>query len=206
MTEEEARAFCRERCDTNAFALLERFTGLLAAENARQNLVSGASLAQVWVRHIADSLQLLDHVPRGTTPWLDLGTGAGLPGLVIAIARPEMETVLVESRRRRIDWLQQVCEQFALGRCRILGSKLENVDSFSTGAISARAFAPLPRLLKLSARFSTPQTHWLLPKGKSAAQELAQQPQPVRSMFHVEQSRTDPAAAILIGRGRPPVP
>ena len=202
MTEEQARAFCRSRCDAPSFALLERFVALLALENARQNLVSDASLAQTWVRHMADSIQLLDHAPRETSPWLDLGTGAGFPGLIIAMARPEMAITLVESRKRRVEWLQQVTTDLGLSQVRVLGSRLETVDSFSTGVICARAFAPLPRLLKLSARFSTDATWWLLPKGRSAAQELAQQPAVIRAMFHVEQSATDPEAAILVGRGR----
>jgi 16S rRNA (guanine527-N7)-methyltransferase len=69
--------------------------------------------------------------------------------------------------------------------------------------ICARAFAPLEKLLSLSARFSTHDTVWLLPKGRSAAQELQEQPESIRAMFHVEQSRTDPEAGIVIGQGRP---
>ena len=69
-------------CDDVAMERLERLVALLAEENARQNLVSAVSLSEVWVRHIADSAQLLAHVPRETSsPWLDLGTGAGFPGL-----------------------------------------------------------------------------------------------------------------------------
>jgi 16S rRNA (guanine527-N7)-methyltransferase len=71
--------------------------------------------------------------------------------------------------------------------------------------ICARAFAPLSKLLSLSARFSTPDTLWMLPKGRSAAQELSEQPESIRAMFHVEQSRTDPEAGLVIGTGRPPV-
>lgn len=210
MTEEQARDFCEKRCDEAAMERMTRFIPMLAEENARQNLVSGASLELVWDRHIADSLQLLDHVPRGTStpgtlPWLDLGTGAGFPGLVLALARPDMPMVLVESRKRRVEWLQRVCDAFALAKCRVVGSRLEAVESFSTGVITARAFAPLGKLLSLSARFSTRDTVWLLPKGRSAAQELSEQPNSVQAMFHVEQSATDPSAAILIGRGRPDI-
>ena len=71
--------------------------------------------------------------------------------------------------------------------------------------ITARAFAPLGKLLQLSARFSTRDTIWLLPKGRSAAQELAEQPPGVMAMFHVEQSRTDPDGGILIGQGTPQI-
>ena len=201
--EEAARQFCAERSSALAIARLERFAQLLAQENARQNLVSAGSLPFTWQRHFADSLQLLDHVPRGTGPWLDLGSGAGFPGMALAISQPDVEIVLVESRKRRTDWLSQLAEELGLRNCRIVPSRLELVESFSAAVITARAFAPLNKLLALSARFSTPATVWLLPKGRSAAQELAEQALGVRAMFHVEQSQTDPAAGILVGRGTP---
>ena len=203
--EDQARAFCAALCDSAAMARLERFTSLLATENAQQNLVSAASLDQVWQRHIADSLQLLLHVPRETSPWMDLGSGAGMPGLVLAIACPDISFNLVESRKRRVAWLQSVVDHFGLVNCRVHGSRLESVESAPMQVICARAFAPLGKLLSLSARFSTQDTHWLLPKGRSAAQELAEQPESIRAMFHVEQSRTDNEAGLVVGKGRPPV-
>jgi 16S rRNA (guanine527-N7)-methyltransferase len=184
-------------CDDAALLRLGRFVDLLAEENQRQNLVSAASLADVWRRHIADSAQLLAFVPRGTSPWLDLGTGAGFPGLVIGLLRPECDVLLVESRKRRIEWLERACRVLDLDRVRVLG-RLEDVPSRSAAAISARAFAPLDRLLELSARFSTKDTLWLLPKGRSAQQELDM----LRGwthMFHVEQSLTDPGAGVIVG-------
>lgn len=186
-------------CDALAMARLEQFVGLLQAENERQNLVSRASLDAVWQRHIVDSAQLLTHVPRGTTPWLDLGTGAGFPGLVIAALRPECEVLLVESRARRIDWLESALNLLGLNRACVMGCRLELLESREMGVISARAFAPLDKLLGLSARFSTAETLWLLPKGRSAQQELDD----LRSWqhaFHVKQSLTEPQAGIIVGQ------
>lgn len=203
--ETHAQAYCLERCADGGIERLEAFVGLLREENARQNLVSQASLEIVWQRHLADSLQVLDHVPRETSVWLDLGSGAGFPGLILALADPSRTVFLVESRKRRVEWLQRVVDQFDLTHCRVLGQKLEHVESFSAGVITARAFAPLEKLLSLSARFSTRSTYWVLPKGRSATQELAEQPRANRNMFHVEQSLTDENAAILIGQGRPSV-
>lgn len=202
-SEDQARAFCAQRTDQEGLERLERFAAMLARENERQNLVSTASLAAVWQRHFADSLQLLDHVPRGTGPWLDLGSGAGFPGLVLALAQPSHSMVLVESRKRRVDWLSRVVVEFGLQSCHILGARLESVESFAASVISARAFAPLGKLLSLSARFSTQATVWVLPKGRSAAQELAEQPAPIRALFHVERSRTDDSGGIIVGRGIP---
>lgn len=203
MDEDSAKRFCAERCSPESMIRLETFVAALREENASQNLVAASSLDQVWKRHLADSLQLMDHAEPGAASWLDLGSGAGLPGLPLAIAMPDRSIVLVESRKRRIDWLNEMVTRLGLGNCRVEGSRLENVAFFEAAVITARAFAPLDRLLTLSSRFSTSATQWILPKGQSGAQELAQQPRAIRAMFHVEQSKTSPEAGILIGRGRP---
>ena len=186
--------------DQAAMARLEALAAMLIEENGRQNLVSAASLAAVWQRHIADSAQLLALVPRETcSPWLDLGSGAGFPGLVIAALRPDCGVILVESRPLRAQWLERVCVLLDLPQARVSGSRLELIETRPMAVISARAFAPLDRLLRLSARFSTSDTHWLLPKGRSADQEL-QTLRGWQHMFHVEQSLTDPEAGIITGR------
>ena len=186
--------------DPAAIARLELLIALLAEENQRQNLVSASSLGAAWRRHIVDSAQLLAHVPRETTgPWLDLGTGAGFPGLVVAALRPGLEVVMVESRARRADWLERARIALELSAARIEGRRLELVESFPAAVISARAFAPLDRLLDLSARFSTAATIWLLPKGRSAPQEL-EQLNGWRHRFHVKQSLTDHEAGIIVGQ------
>ena len=200
-TEDEAREWLRAlpECDAVAMERLELLVAMLAEENQRQNLVSAASLDQVWLRHIVDSAQLLPHVPRETsTPWMDLGTGAGFPGLVIAALRPECEVVMVESRARRIEWLDRARIAMGLDCASIAGQRLELVESRQAAVISARAFAPLDKLLTLSARFSTSDTVFLLPKGRSAGQEL-QDLRKWRHVFHVEQSLTDPQAGIIVG-------
>lgn len=201
-SEVEARAFVAARCDGRAMDRLERFSAALAGENQRQNLVAAGSFATLWQRHIADSAQLLDHVPATTTgPWLDLGSGAGFPGLIVAAMHPERDVVLVESRRMRIEWLQTMLAELALRKCRVGGSRLELIPSVPAGIISARAFASLTKTVTLARRFSTSDTLWLLPKGRSAAQEVEQLPPELRPMFHVEQSATDHDAGIVIGCG-----
>lgn len=199
-SEEEARRFVAERCSPASFEAIERFIERLVEENTRQNLVAAKSIDAIWQRHIADSAQLLDHVPRETGMWLDLGTGAGFPGLVIALMRPQLRVVLVESRRRRIDWLEGARATFGLQNCRVEGCRLELLDSFPADIISARAFAPLQKTVRLANRFSTSDTWWLLPKGRSAAQEVAELPQSLKTMFHVEHSATDPESGIVVGR------
>lgn len=200
-TEAEAQAWLATLPEWDALAA-ERLTALvtlLTEENTRQNLVSAASLSEIWRRHIADSAQLLTHVPRETSaPWLDLGTGAGFPGLVIAALRPECAVVMVESRGRRIEWLERACAALGLSHVEIAGVRVEVLPKRPFRAISARAFAPLPKLLELSAEFSTSDTVWLLPKGRSARQELAEL-SGWNHLFHVEQSLTDPESGVIVG-------
>lgn len=199
--EGEARAWLEQLPEwtIEAAERLELLARMLAEENTRQNLVSAASIRSLWQRHIADSAQLLSHVPReALSPWLDLGTGAGFPGLVIAALRPDCDILMVESRPRRAEWLERARIAMGLDRAKVLGARLELVVSQPVCVISARAFAPLARLLELSARFSTSETLWLLPKGRSAAQELSEL-SGWRHMFHVEHSLTDPEAGLIIG-------
>ena len=181
---------------------LDRFIDMLVAENAQQNLIAASTIPAVWVRHVADSAQLLAFDTRdGEGLWIDLGSGPGLPGLVVAIlsARPML---LVESRRRRCDFLRAVVAELGLAHVEIAEAPLDRVDTQPAATISARAFAPLDRLIDLSARFSTESTRWLLPKGRNAVKELALLPEAWQRMFHVEQSRTDADSGILVGTGR----
>ena len=204
--EDEARAYTATWGDEAALGRLDQFAALLLAENRRQNLISKASEDQLWLRHFADSAQLLEHVPRETLeaplaePWLDLGTGAGFPGIVIAALNPKTPVVLVESRQRRVEFLERAVEALALEKCRVIGERLEKISPFPARVISARAFAPLEKLLRLSAPFSTKATRYVLPKGRSAAQELADQKQSIRNMFHVEHSLTDSEAGIIVSK------
>lgn len=199
--ESDARRFVAELAGEAALERLELLVREMLVENRRQNLISKPSEDHAWQRHIADSAQLLRFVPRETPgPWLDLGTGAGFPGLVIAAMRPETAVILVESRARRVEWLERMAQVLELDNCHVEGKRLELVEPLKAGVISARAFAPLPKLLRLSASFSTSATTYLLPKGRSAAQELADLPRKTRQMFHVEQSLTDPDAGIIVSR------
>lgn len=200
--EAEARSWLEGLPEWNDAAAkrLELLVATLAEENQRQNLVSAASLDAVWLRHIADSAQLLTHVSRETgSPWLDLGTGAGFPGLVIAALRPECEVVMVESRARRVEWLERARVAMGLDQARIVGTRLELMPTREFRVISARAFAPLAKLLDLSARLSTADTTWLLPKGRSARQELHDLTG-WQHMFHVEQSLSDAEAGVIVGK------
>lgn len=201
-SEDEARSFVRERCSPQSFEGLELFAERLRDANESQNLVAAASLSSLWLRHLADSAQLLDHVSRETGVWLDLGTGAGFPGLVIATMRPDREVVLVESRNLRIQWLDSMIDYLDLSNCRLIGQDVRRTETIEGAVISARAFAPLPRLVQLSARFSTHATEWVLPKGRSAEQDIATLPKSTQARFHVKQSVTASEAKIVVAKGK----
>ncbi len=202
--EADAKAWLASRLgvDVEAMARLEGLVRALVQENERQNLVARASLEQVWVRHIADSAQLLDvsreTVPEG--PWLDLGSGAGFPGLVIAALEPARLVTLVDSRRLRTDWLTRAVTALGLANVEVIHARVEDLPERHWRVISARAFAPLERLLDVAARFSTPETVWLLPKGAKAQHELEALSANWSHAFHVEQSLTDPSAGIITGQ------
>jgi 16S rRNA (guanine527-N7)-methyltransferase len=185
-----------------AMSRLSRLADLLIEASEQQNLVAKSTLPHIWSRHIVDSAQLLqisrETVPQGT--WLDLGTGAGFPGLVIAALEPERHVTLVDSRRLRTAWLAHACTELGLAQAEVLTMRVEDLPSTKWSVISARAFAPLDQLLALSSRFSTPETLWLLPKGAKAANELRRLSPQWDHLFHVEQSLTDPAAGIIAGR------
>jgi 16S rRNA (guanine527-N7)-methyltransferase len=201
VTEDEAQNWLAETFDVSRETQerLEAFIAFLRAEAQFQNLVSAATLDQIWARHIVDSAQLLRFAP-GDGDWLDLGSGAGFPGLIVPMLS-QHRVVLVESRAKRIDFLERAIDMLAMQDVAVVaGMPLERLQTAPYSVISARAFAPLPRLLELSYRFSTDNTMWLLPKGRNAANELEE----VRELWNldltVELSLTDGDAGILTGQ------
>jgi 16S rRNA (guanine527-N7)-methyltransferase len=201
MNEEEARSWVERRFDVprETMARLDAFAALLRAESGRQNLVSSASLALLWRRHIADSAQLLRFAPSPAASWVDLGSGAGFPGLVIA-ALHRGPVTLVEERRLRVDFLQRAAATLGVAP-EILPMKVERVPARPFDVISARAFAPLGRLLELGTALSTRKSRWVLPKGRNAQSELAALDPSWQGRFELHESVTDADARIIVADG-----
>jgi len=197
MDEAAARAWVEREYDVSreTMAKLDAFVDLLRAENERQNLVSRGTLDQLWRRHIVDSAQLLRFAPAGAS-WVDLGTGAGFPGLIVALLHDGPVT-LVEERRLRVDFLRRAADLMGL-RIEILHAKAERVPPRPYDVISARAFAPLEKLLSLGTAFSTQKSLWLLPKGRNAEAELAALDPSWQGEFRLEPSVTDAEAQIIV--------
>jgi 16S rRNA (guanine527-N7)-methyltransferase len=177
---------------------LERYVALLREENRRQNLVSAATLDRVWERHIMDSAQLARFEPRPGASWVDIGSGAGLPGIVIACLVKGSVT-LVEPRRLRAEFLHKACESLGL-HAAVLGAKAESVGG-KFDVITARAVANLCDLLRISSHLSTRKTVWALPKGRSGQAELAEASRTWHFDAREEPSCTDPQATILVLSG-----
>ena len=200
MTEEDAKGWIEANFNVPRETLvgLEAFADFLRSENERQNLVSRGTLDRIWERHFLDSAQLLRFAPASNASWLDLGTGAGFPGLVVAALHGGPVT-MIESRRLRIEFLRRAADVLGLGdRAVILLDRVERVPTQKFDAISARAFAPMNQLLELAHRFSTEKTRWILPKGRSAQSELAAAESSWQGSFRLEPSLTDAESGIII--------
>ena len=196
MDESEARCWVERECNVSreTMARLDDFAALLREENERQNLVSRGTLDQLWLRHITDSAQLLRFADAGAS-WVDLGTGAGFPGLIVA-ALHDGPVTLVEERRLRVDFLRRAAETIGV-RVEILHARAERLPARPFDVISARAFAPLEKLLSLGTAFSTQKSLWLLPKGRNAQDELAALDPSWQGDFRLEPSVTDAEAKII---------
>jgi 16S rRNA (guanine527-N7)-methyltransferase len=164
----------------------------------RQNLVAASTFDHLWDRHILDSAQLVRFEPRAGASWVDIGSGAGLPGIVIACV-VEGPVTLIEPRRLRADFLHKVCESLRID-AGVFHGKAERAQG-KYDVITARAVANLAKILKISAHLSTRKTVWALPKGRSADAELAEARQAWQGRFHVEQSVTDADSRIVVATG-----
>jgi 16S rRNA (guanine527-N7)-methyltransferase len=179
---------------------LRDFIAFLKIEAETQNLIAWSTLETIWTRHIVDSAQLVPLACSPTSTWLDLGSGAGFPGLIVAAIAGHHVT-LVEERRKRVEFLTSAVEVLGVaGTTTIYHGRAESLASGSYDVISARAFAPLPKLLAIAGRLSSPQTMWLLPKGRGAQAELDAAGITWQGDFRLEPSVTDPDSAILVAR------
>ena len=176
-------------------ARLERFVELLSAENSRQNLISPRSVGEIWTRHIVDGAQLLG-LAGNQGSWCDIGSGAGLPGLVIAILGGRPMT-LNEPRRLRAEFLRHAIAELGLKDVTVAECKIERLSG-KFDLITARAVARLGKLFGMAWHLAHSETKWVLPKGESAKSELDEARRTWQGEFRLVPSRTHPASAIVI--------
>jgi 16S rRNA (guanine(527)-N(7))-methyltransferase RsmG len=177
-------------------AKLHEYLALLIRWNARINLVARGDADALWQRHVLDSVQLAPLLPSMDGPLVDLGSGAGFPGLVLALLSGR-ETHLVESDRRKCAFLQETSRILALPRVTIHAARIEATTVPPAAIVSARALAPLPDLLRHAHRILAPGGVALFPKGRTAEQELTAAATGWTMRVERFRSRTEPDSTIL---------
>jgi 16S rRNA (guanine527-N7)-methyltransferase len=178
---------------------LERHVELIREWQKRVNLISERDLADIWRRHVWDSAQLAGLVPERAKRIADLGSGAGFPGLVLAIlliGRADVTVHLVESNARKAAFLREAV-RITGARAVIHDARGEDLAPLGADLVLARALAPLPELLDLFDRHRSPGGIALFPKGKRLAVELTAGARSWSFEFEALPSQTDPGGQIL---------
>jgi 16S rRNA (guanine527-N7)-methyltransferase len=178
-------------------ARLKAYVGLLQDWNARHNLVSAKSLEDVWRRHVWDSAQLGPLVPTDAKTLADLGSGAGFPGLVLAeLLRGRVAVTLFEATRKKCEFLTAAAERMQLP-VTVVNARIEAGGQGRFDVVTARALAPLGKLLGYAQRISDKRTVCLFLKGQSLAVELTEARKSWRMKALQHPSTTDPSGVIL---------
>lgn len=174
---DDAAAFAAQTgVSRETLARLSTYHQLLQKWGKHINLVSRGTLSAAWTRHFLDSAQLLDLAPASARRWCDLGSGAGFPGLVVAIlateARPQLRARLIEADQRKAEFLRTVCRETKTD-ADIVADRIESADPCGADVLSARALAPLSELLAMAERHLAPGGICLFPKGARHRDEIA---------------------------------
>lgn len=196
-----ARAFPFSR---ETIAKLATYVDLLKRWQKTINLVAPSTLDDVWHRHIADSAQLLTHAPPDADSWLDLGSGAGFPGLVLAIIKKgqgDSRHTLIESDSRKAAFIREVARAAATP-VDILCMRIENAETHakvnSALCVTARALAPMPRLAALVAPYFQPGSTGLFLKGREVAAELEEAGKAWELSYELQPSVTDVDGRVVL--------
>ena len=185
------------------FDRLETYAELIRKWNPRINLVSKRSLEQLWARHFVDSAQVF-RLADNTKNWVDIGSGGGFPGLVIALLlaefQPEHHVTLIESDQRKSAFLRTVVRETGIG-CTVICDRVEKVEPLAATVLSARALAELSGLLAHAERHMAPDGVAIFPKGTTWKKEVETAQQEWSFGLEVIKSLTEPEAAILKIKG-----
>ena len=197
----DVRAFAGVEPAGTTMTSLSVFSALVERWNRKINLVAPSTVAELWTRHVCDSLQLYPLLPVHGRRMLDFGSGGGFPGVVLAILlqqiRPDVLCTLVESDRRKAVFLAEAVRTCGLSNVRIENARIEAIPLASADMITARALAPLTDLLAMSFPHLQPSGVCLFPKGRSWQQELAALGAQWDYELDCHASRTDPESRIL---------
>jgi 16S rRNA (guanine527-N7)-methyltransferase len=177
-------------------ARLKAYVGMLGKWNARQNLVSASSLAEVWRRHVWDSAQLAAFIPAEAESLIDLGSGAGFPGLVLALLRPGLRVTLTDSVAKKCRFLEAAAARMGINVA-VKNERIEGSNTAAFDVVTARACAPLTRLLGYAQPFQRSGTLNLFLKGQSVEAELTEARKSWRMKAVRHPSLSDPSGTIL---------
>jgi 16S rRNA (guanine527-N7)-methyltransferase len=192
----EARRIA-ERFDVSRESLdrLEAYVDLPATWNKTINLIGRSTEREIWTRHVADCLQLLPLMPAGTCAIADLGSGAGLPGLVLAIARP-IKAHLFEANHKKAAFLRETARRTGAD-VNVYAVRVEEAGAVPVDAVTARALAPLSELLNLAEPFFQKGAVGLFHKGQDVEAELTAATKSWRIALRTHPSSTDSRGCIL---------
>jgi 16S rRNA (guanine527-N7)-methyltransferase len=171
--------------------------------NPAINLVSKATVEDLWQRHVVDSAQVFSLCPADTLTWVDLGSGGGFPGIVVATLakelKPDLRVTLVESDLRKATFLRQAAQTLSLP-VSVLSRRIEAVSPLNADVLSARALAPLSNLLGFAEQHLSPNGTAIFQKGARFAAEIAEARKAWTFDVDIKPSLSEGEAAILVIR------
>ncbi|SFS19778.1 16S rRNA (guanine(527)-N(7))-methyltransferase RsmG [Yoonia litorea] len=181
-------------------ARLEAFAAITLKWTPKINLIAKGTTTEIWDRHIVDSAQLYALAPSEFEHWVDIGSGGGFPGIVMAILghqhHPDARFTLIESDQRKCTFLRTAARELSLS-VNVIANRIEAAAPQEADVVSARALAALPALLPLVHRHLAKDGVCLIHKGRNAASEIAQAQETWSFALEDQPSITDPEARLL---------
>ncbi len=178
----EAEPPAAARVFGSGLARAQQFARMLATEGTVRGLIGPSEVPRLWTRHLLNSVAVAELIPADADI-IDVGSGAGLPGVPLAIARPDLTVTLVEPLLRRASWLEEVVRALELERVTVVRGRAEDLsEGLSAGYVTARAVAPLARLAGWCLPLLRPDGSLLALKGRAAREELAQAEEVLRQL------------------------
>lgn len=176
---------------------LTRYRELVSKWNPRQNMVAPSTLLDFDRRHVLDSAQVARFIPTDAQTLLDIGSGAGLPGLVLAVLQPDLEITLAEIIQKKASFLTTAAYELGLKNVRVHAADVRTLAPQKFNLITARAVTNLADLLDLSEALLATDGRWLLLKGQAVEQEINALENSARLAITQYRSIVDPAGAVL---------
>lgn len=191
----------RNNVSRETYLKLRAYEASLVEWQKKFNLVSNASLVDAWERHFIDSIQLLPLIPEDSYLMYDFGSGAGFPGMVLAIIlnerTPYLKIKLIESTKKKTLYLNYIAELCRLSNVEIINDRIENIKPEKADVITSRAMTNLNNLLGYAVKFSSRKTKCIFPKGQKYAEEIAEAEKKWKFEYELINSETSEEGKII---------